>query len=148
MQIPFVRIPVGENTEILRSGPRPGQGFAILVDGIPQSGDLGLVGHFATSGYSAGKRPIFRYVLTGWGTTPRLDLVTAGPRQFYRAGDLVTFESQTNYPHWLQGGEVRIIDLGASGGARTVAIVPINPNGQTQIAMPEGKDLLAVHPCL
>ncbi len=139
-----VRIPVGKNTEILRSGRRPDQGFTILVDGIPQSGDLGLVGTLRRQDIALEAADI-QVRFDGLGTTPRLDLVTAGPRQFYRAGDLVTFESQTNYPHWLQRGEVRIIDLGASGGARTVAIVPIKPNGQTQIALPEGEDLIAVH---
>ena len=63
----------------------------------------------------------------------------------FRTGDSVTFQSQTNYPRWITRGEVLIIELSGRGGPKTVAVLPINPNGQVQYVLPDGKDLVAIH---
>ncbi|WP_136443916.1 hypothetical protein [Pacificoceanicola onchidii] len=75
----------------------------------------------------------------------RLDAIvlTVGP---ISEGQSIRVQSQLNYPAFVQRGEFRILDLGARGGPRTVAVVPVDPNGVAAFAVPEGAaDLILTH---
>ncbi len=61
------------------------------------------------------------------------------------ARDRVTFKSHRNYPHFTSPGEVRVLDAGARGGARTLAIFPITPGQTISYTLPEGEDLQVIH---
>lgn len=144
-----VNVPVGANSEMenrpttdpIASMP---EGFAISIDGSPISGDKRLADNLRRTDVALAAADI-RVQFDGLGAEQRLDLVTVGARRVFKAGDTVTFSSQTNYPRWLTRGEVRIIDLTKRGGPQTVAVVPITPNGQARYVLPKGGDLVAVH---
>lgn len=139
-----VTIPVGKNTELANPGRIAATGFAISIDGVPVSGDKRLADKMRRTDVALAAADI-RVQFDGLGAKQRLDLITTGASRVFRKGDRVTFASQTNYPRWLTRGEVRIIDFGDRGGPRTVAVLPITPNGQVQYILPEGNDLVAVH---
>jgi len=138
-----VVMPVGANTELARRAPA-GTGFAILLDGVPVGGDRKLADQHRLMDIALEAADI-QIKYDGLGATPRLDLQILGPRTAYSSGDTITFASHINYPDYVTRGEVRIIDLTAQGGPRTVAIVPISPNGQTQYVLPQGGNFVAVH---
>lgn len=81
-------------------------------------------------------------VFDGLGAAPRLDLEVVGPARGYAAGDNVTLQSALNYPAYVTRGEMRLIDQ-ATG--RTVSVVPVAPNGQVSVAVPEGENIVVVH---
>jgi len=139
-----VSIPVGENTELARSAPIEASGFAISIDGQPVSGDKRLVDRVRSTDVALAAADI-KVQFDGLGAKPRLDLVTTGTRRVFHGGDRVTFQSQTNYPGWITRGEVRIIDTSGRSGPRTVAVLPVQPNGQVQYVLPQDGDLVAVH---
>lgn len=139
-----IAIPVGKNTELVSPAPVAATGFAISLDGKPISGDKRLVDTVRRADVALAAADI-QVKFDGLGAEPRLDLLTVGERRVFHTGDHVIFQSQTNYPRWLTRGEVRIIELSERGGPRTVAVLPINPNGQAQYVLPEGKDLVAIH---
>jgi len=62
-----------------------------------------------------------------------------------RAGDTVTLQSALNYPAFVTRAEVRVIDLNARGGPRTLAVTPIAPNGSLRLVVPEGDNIVVVH---
>lgn len=144
-----VNVPVGANSEMqnrvmvspIVSMP---DGYAISIDGNPVGNNGGLADNLRKTDVALAAADI-RVQFDGLGAKQRLDLVIVGTRRVFKAGDTVTFSSQTNYPHWLTRGEVRIIDLTKRGGPKTVAVVPIKPNGQARYTLPEGGDLVAVH---
>jgi len=138
-----VVMPVGANTELSRPAPA-GTGFAILLDGVPVGGDRRLADQLRLTDIALEAADI-QVKYDGLGATPRLDLQVLGPRTAYSSGDTVIFASHLNYPGYVTRGEVRIIDLAAQGGPRTVAIMPISPNGQAQYVLPEGGNFVAVH---
>lgn len=67
--------------------------------------------------------------------TRLLNVTTADQGARYRAGETVVFRSSTNYPAYLSGAEVQILDRSRLGQP-IVARVPIAPNGTAQWVMP------------
>ena len=139
-----VTMPAGENTET-DTGPSGvgAEGFLISIDGDPVIGDR-RVEDIARKADIALSDADVQVKFDGLGAVPRLDLELDDARAF-EAGDRVVFQSRLNYPAYVRRGEVRILDLSARGGTRTVQVVPISPNGEAAINLPEGKDLVAVH---
>ncbi len=118
------------------------EGFAITLNGNAVAGDPVVVDTVRRTDVALANADV-QVVFDGLGAVPRLDLELIGdPGQ---AGDTVTLQSALNYPAFVQRGEVRVIDRAALGGPRTVATVPVNPNGQVALTLPEGDDLVVVH---
>lgn len=140
-----VDMPAGENTEldrnVMTSAP---EGFVISVDGKPVSGDQRMVDKVRRADLAL-KAADVQVTFDGLQLNPRLDLEVVGGGENLREGDTVTFQSATNYPAFLKKGEVRIIDRSAPGGPATIALVPVDPNGQVTIDLPKGDNLAAVH---
>ncbi len=80
----------------------------------------------------------------GLGVVPRLTLLVLNDTP-PRPGDTVAVRSELNYPAFVTRAELRVIDPRALGGARTVLVAPITPNGEARFTMPEGRDLVLVH---
>ncbi len=139
-----VRTTAGTNTEFDPAGTPAPEGFMISVDGQPVTGDRRMVDRIRRTDLAL-ERADIQVTFDGLSVKPRLDLETLGDPQGYGPGDTVGFQSATNYPAFLTRGEVRIIDREARGGPRTVAVVPVDPNGQVRVMLPEGDDLVAVH---
>ncbi len=139
-----VNMPAGENNELDRGRVAAPEGFLISVNGETVHGDKRVEDVIRRTDIALSKADV-QVKFDGLGVTPRLDLETVGKPRAYEAGDTVTFQSATNYPAWLKRGEVRIIDRSAAGGPRTIAILPIKPNGRASVTLPQGRDLVAVH---
>ena len=140
-----VTMPAGENSEPeTGAGDLVAEGFVISIDGAAVAGDAGTEA-LARQADVALEAADIQVSFDGLDIDPRLDLETLGEDRAYDPGDTVGFQSATNYPAFLARGEVRIIDRAARGGPRTVAVVPLGPNGQVTLTLPEGEDLVAVH---
>ena len=138
-----VLTPATENTEFDHGRSTAPEGFFISINGQPVTGDPRVEDLVRRTDIAISNADI-QVTFDGLGVKPRLDLETVQEGGF-DAGDRVTFQSRTNYPSYLQRGEVRIIDRSVRGGARTVSVAPIAPNGQATIALPEGDNLVAIH---
>ena len=88
--------------------------------------------------------PEFQVTFDGLSAERRLDLVLLNETAV-SAGQTVRVQSQMNYPAFVTRGEVRVIDFAATGGARTLAVVPISPNGTAQFTLPEGDAIGILH---
>lgn len=119
-------------------------GLAISIDGQPVSGD-GQVFDLARNADLALRRADIAVSFDGLGTKPRLDLEVVGTQRAFAPGDTVTLQSSLNYPAFVSRAEMRIIDLQAPGGPKTLAVVPVGVNQQVRLSLPEGSDLAAVH---
>ncbi len=51
----------------------------------------------------------------------------------------VRVRSLSNYPGFIERGEVRIIDLSATSEPKLLGVVPLLPNRETQLAVPSGE---------
>ena len=143
-----VAIPVGANTENATSPATGPQGFVISINGNAIAGDTSTdlpIRRAVRRTDVALANADVQVTFDGLGATPRLDLETVGINGPVRAGDVVTLQSALNYPAYVSRAEVRIIDLAALGGPRTLAVTPIAPNGSVNIVMPQGKSIVAVH---
>jgi hypothetical protein len=134
----------GENTELDRQNIPAPEGFMITLDGRPVNGDKQMLDLIRRTDLAL-ERADIQVTFDGLSVKPRLDLEVLGQEKAFDPGDLVGFQSATNYPSFLTRGEVRIIDLKARGGPRTLTVVPVDPNGQVTVRLPEGKELVAVH---
>ncbi|WP_299685938.1 hypothetical protein [uncultured Tateyamaria sp.] len=91
------------------------------------------------------ERADVRVQYDGLDVTPRLDLEIDGPDDTRRAGETVTLQSALNYPGFVTRGEVLILDLNARGGPKTLGRYDIAPNGQVNVEVPEGDNIVALH---
>ncbi len=140
-----VSTPVGANTEADEANADLGDaGFTITIDGDAVIEDK-RVEHIARKADIALSQADLRVQFDGLGAKPRLDLDMLGPVERPGAGDTISLQSRMNYPSYVSRGELRVIDRGARGGPRTVMTVPIDPNGQASITVPDGEDVVVVH---
>lgn len=65
----------------------------------------------------------------------RLNVLTADLGEAYAPGETVTFRTSSNYPAFIMGAEVRILDRTAPG-RQVVAVLPVDPNGSVDWVMP------------
>lgn len=84
-------------------------------------------------------------ICDGLGARPRLDLAVVGGARGYTAGERVTLQSALNYPSFVARAEARLIDIAASGGPRTLSVVPVSPNGMVDVEVPDGAEIVMVH---
>ncbi len=139
-----VAIAVGVNTEPDVAPAAGGAGFVISVNGAPISGDARVTDAVRQTDVALANADV-QVRFDGLGAEPRLDLEILGPGQSYAPGDTVSLQSALNYPAYVTRGEVRVIDLDAIGGPRTVFVAPISPNGQALVTLPPGDNLVVVH---
>lgn len=139
-----VELPRQENTSIGVPPIGAPQGFVISINGDAIAGDVGVRDEIRYTDVQLAQADV-QVVYDGLGGEPRLDLQLLGGPRIYRAGDSVTVQSELNYPAYVERGEIRVVDLGARGGTKVIGIVPIAPNGQTTITVPEGEDIAIIH---
>lgn len=113
-------------------------GFSIAINGTQVAGDARVVAQTRAIDLAIQQADV-QVSFDGLGAVPRLDLEVGTP-----AGGQVTVQSALNYPAYVTRGEIRLINTTAVGGARTVAVVPVAPNGAATIAVPAG-DIALVH---
>lgn len=143
-----VQIPAGLNTEPAVAPNGGPQGFVISINGDAIAGDTTAASPIAKAVRRtdvALANADVQVTFDGLGAIPRLDLETVGPATSYSAGDTVTLQSALNYPAFVSRAEVRVIDLGARGGPRTLSTTEMNANGQINIIVPEGESIAVVH---
>ncbi|MBT8442691.1 MAG: hypothetical protein KJO76_09925, partial [Gammaproteobacteria bacterium] len=138
-------VPAGENTEPEGGAGRAPEGFAISINGVPLGNNDPTVEDRARKVDEALARTDIQVRFDGLDTIPRLDFEILGDREEFDTGDKVRVQSLMNYPGFVTRGELRIMDLGAPGGPRTVAVVGIAPNGTASFTAPEGTDLVLSH---
>ncbi len=139
-----VDISVGANTEPDVAPATGGAGFVISVNGAPISGDARVADTVRQTDLALANADV-QVTFDGLGAEPRLDLEIIGPGRSFAPGDNVTLQSALNYPAYVTRGELRVIDLDARGGPRTLLVAPIAPNGQASVTLPEGDNLVVVH---
>ena len=132
----LVAVPVGENTEALRSRSDFGsQGFSISVDGKAIAGAAPPSNPDRANDISAARARVdIRY--DGLDTRRMLNVSTDDLRSTYRAGDHLMFRTSSNYPAFVARSELRIIDLDKRGQP-TVATIPAVANGTASWVMPK-----------
>ncbi len=140
----LVELPRPENTSAGVPPIAAPQGFVISINGDAIVGDTGVRDQIRRTDVQLAQADV-QVVYDGLGGTPRLDLQILGGPRVFRAGDSLTVQSELNYPAYVERGEIRVVDLGARGGARVIGIVPIAPNGQTTITVPDGENIALIH---
>ncbi|WP_143831210.1 TonB-dependent receptor [Octadecabacter temperatus] len=139
-----VEMPRQENTSVGVPPVSAPQGFVISIDGDAIAGDVGVRDVIRRTDVQLAQADV-QVVYDGLGGTPRLDLQLLGGPRMYRAGDSLTVQSELNYPAYVERGEIRVVDLAARGGPQVIGVVPISPNGQMTITVPEGGDIALIH---
>ncbi len=139
-----VDIPVGVNTEPSLQRVDNNDGFVLSIDGVTLDGDPRIEDRVRQTDLALADADI-RVTYDGLDVRPRLDVRTVGGARAYNAGDVVTLQSRTNYPAFIDRGELRIFASGAGGNRRLVSTVPIDANGQASIQVPGGEDVTVVH---
>ena len=114
-------------------------GFAISRDGTTVAGDPSLATRVVPKAARTTAADI-RVVADGLGVRPALDLEVIAAIK----GSAVV-QSRVNYPAWIVRAEVRVVDLAAPGGPKTVAVVAVDPNGRAVLSLPDSDDLVVVH---
>lgn len=76
-----------------------------------------------------------RVTVDGLGAKPILNVSTSDLRRSYRAGDVVSFRTSSNYPAWIERAEIVVFD--PRQPARPVAVVPTGPNATANWTMPD-----------
>ncbi|MDA8585346.1 hypothetical protein N9L47_03650 [Rhodobacteraceae bacterium] len=139
-----VVIPVGKNTEGETRPITNTDGFSISLDGIPIDSDPTLEDRIRQTDIALADADV-RVTFDGFDPKTRLSVETVGAPRAYALGDTVTLQSELNYPAFIERSEFRIVDRRATGGARLIAIVPVEPNGRASFTVPEGRDVVVVH---
>ena len=135
-----ITTPVGNNTERAPSTPALTNGFAISVNGAPQVGEPRLIDLQRKADLALAAADV-QVRFDGLETERRLDaqvIRTEGEAA-------VVFQSRLNYPAFVARGEIHIIDPAASGGARTLQVLPIQPGGRVAAELPAGDNLVFLH---
>ncbi|MGB3243061.1 MAG: hypothetical protein WBB25_00890, partial [Sulfitobacter sp.] len=118
-------------------------GFSIAIDGQNVAGDPRLSTSKAREVRQL-ERAKLRVQFDGLEITPRLNALITN-ESAPRAGDVMTVQSQMNYPAYVTRGEIRIMDFDARGGPHVLAQAPIDANGTASLQVPEGDNLLMIY---
>lgn len=139
------RINVGANTEQadqLTTGALGQAGFSISIDNAYFAGaNVPPVADRTNDLIATAVNLDVRF--DGLDTERALNVFTLSPRIAYLPGERVSFQALMNYPAYVARTELRILDR-SGPGRRTLAVVPIAPNGQASWVMPSaGPDQMA-----
>ena len=145
LNIPRLAVLTGASLLALSIGTQAqeGSGFSIAIDGQTVSGDPRLSTSKARQDRVL-ERAKLRVQFDGLEVRPKLTALITNERA-PRAGDVMTIQSQMNYPAYVTRGEIRVIDVNARGRSRLVASAPIAANGATSLRVPEGDGLMMVY---
>lgn len=122
----------------------PQTGFAITVNGNTRSGSDARLAELQRQVDVALAAADIRVQFEGLDAERSLGL-SIDNANGADAGDRVSFTSHLNYPHFTARGEIRVVDAGARGGARTLAVLPVTPGQTISYTLPEGEDLQVIH---
>ena len=141
MMLPKTRLLLGATAMALVMQSAAAQdGFSIAINGQQIAGDARVTDEARQVDLALQQADV-QVSFDGLGAEPRLALEVLG-RGPVAPGDVITVQSQLNYPAYVVRGEVRVFDPEAR---RTVLTAPIAPNGEMSIAVPEGEGLVLVH---
>lgn len=130
------------NTEPDTAPASNNSGFVFSIDGVTVNADPVIEDRVRQTDIALANADI-QVQYNGLNATPRLNVELAdAPR--YGAGAPVQMRTETNYPAFIQRSEIRIYDQAAIGGARLLATVPVEANGNAQFNVPDGKSVVAV----
>ncbi|MGE3368841.1 MAG: TonB-dependent receptor [Rhizobiaceae bacterium] len=110
-----------------------GSGFSISVDGETLAGDVVVP---PVSG--AARHADIQIKFDGLDVEPLLNVSTSDLGQAYRAGETVAFRASSNYPAWIERGEVLVYEMGPRASARPIASLPVDGSGHAAWTVPEG----------
>ncbi|SFI52759.1 TonB-dependent receptor [Aerobium aerolatum] len=147
-------LPVGANTERQRIPDQGSIPFSISVDGavLETSKPDNAKGDRIVAGEP---RQIDRERRTdldlssvdiqikfdGLGATPLLNVATTNMRRSFGPGDAISFLATTNYPDFIERGEIRIyLPDDTSATPHPVAVLPVKPNATADWVMPQTRD--------
>lgn len=119
-------------------------GFVISLDGEVLEGDDAVSSIVRQTDVRLSNADV-EVVFDGLGAEPRLDIEIVGEPRAHAAGDVALVQSATNYPAYITRAEVRVIDLSAVGGPRTLEVLPIAVNGTAAVTVPQGQQIVIVH---
>ncbi len=139
-----VTIPVAANTETAVAPTTGAQGFVISINGNAIAGDTETASPIVKAARRtdvALANADVQVTFDGLGAVPRLDLEVVE----INANGTATLQSALNYPAFVAKAEVRVIDLDAIGGPRTIGVTAMSPNGTINVDVPEGRNIVAVH---
>ena len=139
-----VDMPVLPNTEPDTGPVNNASGFVLSLDGVPVNADPQIEDRVRQTDIALANADV-QIQMDANDPIPRLDVEVAGAPRAYTAGEQILLLSETNYPAYIARAEMRVIDRGAAGGERLLATVPVTPNGQASIIVPEGRDIVIVH---
>lgn len=147
IKMKFPRLAVFTGVSLLAltvaSHAQVGSGFSISIGGETVSGDPRLSTSKAREDRVL-ERAKLQVRFDGLEVEPRLTaLITNATTP--RAGEVITVQSQMNYPAYVTRGEIRVIDMAARGGSRVVATAPIAANGTADLRLPQGENLVMVY---
>lgn len=139
-----VTVPVGENTELSNDAGLAADGLFISIDGDPVGAAAPRTDDTTRKTDIALQKADIQVRFDGLTITPRLDVTLSEDQDVFEQGDVLTFNSATNYPAFIDRGELRLIDLDAIGGPKTVLATALAPNTATRVTLPAG-NLVAVY---
>ncbi len=140
----IAQAPVLPNTEPDTGPINNASGFVLSLDGEPVDADPQIEDQVRQADIALANADV-QIQLDANDPIPRLDVEIAGTPRAYAPGDQISLISELNYPAFVERGEMRIIDRAAVGGPRVLATVPVDPNGQASLIIPEGRDIVVVH---
>lgn len=127
------------NTEFEAKPVTNNSGFVFSIDGTSVNADPRVIGPIRQADIALARADI-RVSFDGLNVKPRLDLEYAElGRNRYE------LQSRLNYPGFVSRAEMRIIDLDALGGPRLVQTLAIEPNGVTNVDLPNNNQYAVVH---
>ncbi|WP_425041624.1 hypothetical protein [Primorskyibacter sp. S187A] len=141
-----VSLPVGENTEPVGDVIASGAGFTISIPGeavgqAPARVKPRVAARIADRKLASSD---IQVTFDGLGAKPRLDallLNDAAPL----AGQVARVQSQLNYPAFVTRGEMRVLDMDATGGPKLLSVQDVAPGQVAAITVPEGNEIVVVH---
>ncbi len=139
-----VDVPTGRQTEPEVAPITNASGFSISLDGDPVDTDPTIEDQVRQVDIALAQADV-QVTFDGFDPETRLAVETVGTPRAYRAGETVTLQSDTNYPAFIERAEFRVIDRGAVGGPRFLGAVQVAANGQANITVPDGSDIVVVH---
>lgn len=138
-------VPKAPNTEPETGSFNAPEGFAISINGVPLDSSDPQVEDQARRVDEVLERANIQVKYDGLDIRPRLDLEILGDADAYAAGDAMRVRSILNYPYFVARGEIRIISVSKFGGAKTLRVIEIDPNGDAQFEVPTGENIALVH---
>lgn len=101
-------------------------------------GDNGVVEKSGRNAPDAAARAVdVKVTFDGLSVEPRLNVSTQPVRSSFEAGDTVRFLATTNYPAFIERGEIIVTAIDDSGRRERAATIPVKPNDTAGWVMPD-----------